>query len=146
MVTREEKHSTRGRARILWEMLNGGELERLAHEEVFEALDLCLACKGCTNDCPVYVDIPTLKAEFLAHYYEGRLRPRHAYAFGLIDRRRAASRAPAVANLLARTPGMRVRKGGGGDRSAAGAAGVRAAARCASGSGPPAGQPAGAGR
>jgi Fe-S oxidoreductase len=105
MVTREEMHSTRGRARILWEMLNGGELELWRDEEVFEALDLCLACKGCTNDCPVHVDIPTLKAEFLAHYYAGKLRPRHAYAFGLIDQAaRVASRAPGLANLVARTP------------------------------------------
>jgi FAD/FMN-containing dehydrogenase/Fe-S oxidoreductase len=112
MVTREEMHSTRGRARILWEMLNGGELELWRDDEVFEALDLCLACKGCTHDCPVHVDIPTLKAEFLAHYYAGKLRPRHAYAFGLIDQHaRIASRAPAVANLLAKTPAFKAAVG-----------------------------------
>jgi FAD/FMN-containing dehydrogenase/Fe-S oxidoreductase len=105
MVTREEKHSTRGRARILWEMLNGGELELWRDDEVFEALDLCLACKGCTNDCPVHVDLPTLKAEFLSHYYSGRLRPRQAYVFGLIDQAaRVGSRAPWFVNLVARTP------------------------------------------
>jgi FAD/FMN-containing dehydrogenase/Fe-S oxidoreductase len=105
MVTREEMHSTRGRARILWEMLNGGELRLWRDEEVHEALDLCLACKGCTHDCPVHVDIPTLKAEFLAHYYAGRLRPRQAYVFGLIDQgARLASLAPGAVNLLARTP------------------------------------------
>src|SRR5207302_1547110 len=82
MVTREEKHTTRGRARILWEMLNGEELELWRSEEVLDALDLCLSCKGCTNDCPVSVDMPTLKAEFLAHHYAGRVRPRHADAFG----------------------------------------------------------------
>jgi FAD/FMN-containing dehydrogenase/Fe-S oxidoreductase len=104
MVTREEMHSTRGRARILWEMLNGGELELWRDDEVFEALDLCLACKGCTNDCPVHVDLPTLKAEFLSHYYRGRLRPRQAYAFGLIDQAaRIASRAPGLVNPVART-------------------------------------------
>jgi FAD/FMN-containing dehydrogenase/Fe-S oxidoreductase len=104
MVTREEMHSTRGRARILWEMLNGGELELWRDDEVFEALDLCLACKGCTNDCPVNVDLPTLKAEFLSHFWAGRLRPRHAYAFGLIDQAaRVGSLAPGVANLLGRT-------------------------------------------
>ena len=54
-------------------------------DEVMEALDLCLACKGCTNDCPVNVDMPTYKAEFLHHRWKHRLRPRHAYAFGLID-------------------------------------------------------------
>jgi Fe-S oxidoreductase len=106
-VTREEKHTTRGRARILWEMLNGGELELWRDQEVFESLDLCLACKGCTNDCPVSVDLPTLKAEFLAHYYEGRLRPRHAYAFGLIDQvARIASRMPEAVNFLTQSRGL----------------------------------------
>src|SRR5256884_1036634 len=104
MVTREEKHTTRGRARTLWEMLNGEELGGFRSEEVKEALDLCLSCKGCTNDCPVSVDMPTLKAEFLSHHYAGPLRPRSAYAFGLIDQHaRIASKLPAVANLLAQT-------------------------------------------
>jgi FAD/FMN-containing dehydrogenase/Fe-S oxidoreductase len=104
MVTREEKHSTRGRAHLLWEMLNGEELELWHDEEVFEALDLCLACKGCTNDCPVNVDLPTLKAEFLSNYYSGRIRPRSAYAFGLIDQAaRFASKAPWLANLVTQT-------------------------------------------
>ena len=86
MVTREEKHTTRGRARLLFEMLEGEPIEGgWQNDEVKEALDLCLACKGCTSDCPVNVDMATYKAEFLSHYYEGRLRPRHAYAFGLID-------------------------------------------------------------
>jgi FAD/FMN-containing dehydrogenase/Fe-S oxidoreductase len=102
MVTREEKHTTRGRARILWEMVNGEEMELWRSEEVLDALDLCLSCKGCTHDCPVSVDMPTLKAEFLSHHYDGRLRPRHAYAFGLIDQAaRLASKAPGLANLLA---------------------------------------------
>ena len=104
MVTREEKHTTRGRARILWEMLNGDELELWRSEEVYDALDLCLSCKGCTHDCPVSVDMPTLKAEFLAHYYARRVRPRHAYAFGLIDQAaRLASKQPALVNALMRT-------------------------------------------
>src|SRR5204862_5438219 len=81
-VTMEEKHSTRGRAHLLWEMLQGEELEVWRSPEVLDALDLCLSCKGCTNECPVNVDMPTLKAEFLAHHYARRLRPRHAYAFG----------------------------------------------------------------
>ena len=102
MVTREEKHATRGRARLLWEMVNSEELPLWKSDEVLEALDLCLSCKGCTKDCPVSVDMPTLKAEFLSHHYEGRLRPRHAYAFGLVDQAaRIASKAPAVANSLA---------------------------------------------
>jgi FAD/FMN-containing dehydrogenase/Fe-S oxidoreductase len=106
MVTREEKHTTRGRARILFEMLRGDPVGGgWRDDEVFEALDLCLSCKGCTSDCPVSVDIPTLKAEFLSHYYAGRLRPRHAYAFGLIDRAaRVGTRVPGAVNLLAGTP------------------------------------------
>ena len=106
MVTREEKHTTRGRARILFEMLEGNPVRGgWRDEEVFEALDLCLSCKGCTNDCPVSVDMPTLKAEFLSHYYAGRLRPRHAYAFGLIDQAaRLGSRVPGLVNFLAATP------------------------------------------
>lgn len=109
MVTREEQHSTRGRARLLWEMLNGHVLtDGWRSAPVHEALDLCLACKGCKHDCPVNVDMATYKAEFLAHYYEGRLRPRHAYAFGFIHRwARLANRAPALANFFSQTPGLR---------------------------------------
>ena len=86
MVTREEKHTTRGRARLLFEMLRGEVIGKNGwHDEaVKDALDLCLACKGCKGDCPVNVDMATYKAEFLSHYYEGRLRPLHAYALGLI--------------------------------------------------------------
>jgi FAD/FMN-containing dehydrogenase/Fe-S oxidoreductase len=112
MVTREEKHTTRGRARLLWEMLNGGELELWRSREVEEALDLCLSCKGCTSDCPVSVDMPTLKAEFLSRHYAGRLRPRAAYVFGLIDQAaRVASKLPELANLLARAPGFKLAAG-----------------------------------
>jgi len=104
MVTREEKHSTRGRARLLWEMLNGSELGGWRSDEVADALDLCLSCKGCTNDCPVSVDLPTLKAEFLSRHYRRRLRPRAAYAFGLIDQAaRVASQVPPLANAVTRT-------------------------------------------
>ncbi|MBW3591705.1 MAG: FAD-binding oxidoreductase, partial [Actinobacteria bacterium] len=85
MVTREEKHSTRGRARLLFELLQEGPRAQPDEEGVREALDLCLACKGCKSECPESVDIATYKAEFLAHYYEGRLRPRSAYALGLIQ-------------------------------------------------------------
>jgi FAD/FMN-containing dehydrogenase/Fe-S oxidoreductase len=105
MATREEKHSTRGRARLLWEMLNGDELPLWRSPEVLEALDLCLSCKGCTNDCPVNVDMPTLKAEYLSHHYARRLRPRQAYAFGVIDRwAQLASHAPRLANAFTQTP------------------------------------------
>jgi Fe-S oxidoreductase len=87
-VTREEEHSTRGRARLLFEMLNGHGDSPIGDgwrsEPVHDALDLCLACKGCRGDCPVNVDMATYKAEFLAHHYAGRLRPRHAYALGAL--------------------------------------------------------------
>ena len=109
MVTHEEKHSTRGRARLLWEMLQGEVVKRgWRDESVKEALDLCLSCKGCKGDCPVNVDMATYKAEFLSHYYDGRARPRHAYAFGWIDKwAQIASRWPGLVNLAASTPGVR---------------------------------------
>jgi Fe-S oxidoreductase len=85
MVTKEEMHSTRGRARLLSEMIRGEVItDGWRSEEVKEALDLCLACKGCKSDCPVNVDMATYKAEFLSHYYDRRLRPIGAYAIGLI--------------------------------------------------------------
>jgi Fe-S oxidoreductase len=77
-------------------------------EEVKQALDLCLACKGCKSDCPVGVDVATYKAEFLSHYYEGRVRPRSAYAFGNIDVwARLASHAPGLVNLTTQLPFLR---------------------------------------
>jgi Fe-S oxidoreductase/FAD/FMN-containing dehydrogenase len=102
-ATFEEKHSTRGRARLLFELMRGDVLGGgWRSEEVKESLDLCLACKGCKNECPVRVDMATYKAEFLAHYYKGRLRPRQAYALGLIMFwARAAAKAPRLANMLA---------------------------------------------
>lgn len=105
-VTHEEMHSTRGRARLLFEMLQGNPLGGgWKSEPIHEALELCLACKGCKSDCPVNVDMATYKAEFLSHYYEGRLRPRHAYAMGLIYWwSRLASCAPAIANFLSHAP------------------------------------------
>jgi len=108
MVTREEKHSTRGRAHLLWEMLKTGPDGRGWRDEaVKEALDLCLACKGCKGDCPVNVDVATYKAEFLSHYWAGRIRPRYAYAFGLIDQwSRITSIAPGFFNLFTQLPGV----------------------------------------
>lgn len=107
MVTLEEKHSTRGRAHMLFEMLQGEVVDGgWKNEEVKKALDLCLACKACKSECPANVDIATYKAEFLSHYYEGRLRPLHAYAFGMIDQwARLASIAPGLANFLSNAPG-----------------------------------------
>jgi FAD/FMN-containing dehydrogenase/Fe-S oxidoreductase len=84
MATREEQHSTRGRARLLYEMLNGQLEEGWRNSGVREALDLCLACKGCLHECPVAVDMATYKAEFMHHHYRHRLRPRAAYAMGLL--------------------------------------------------------------
>src|SRR5258708_3750932 len=106
MVTREEKHSTRGRAHLLWEMLNGEVIrDGWRSEEVKDALDLCLARKGCKGDCPVNVDVASYKAEFLAHYWKGRIRPMRAYAFGWIDKwAKLASIMPAAANTLTQTP------------------------------------------
>jgi FAD/FMN-containing dehydrogenase/Fe-S oxidoreductase len=108
MATGEEKHSTRGRARLLFEMLHGGAITTgWRSREVEEALDLCLACKGCKRDCPVQVDMATYKAEFRSHYYAGRLRPRAAYSMGLIHRwSRVAAEAPWLANFLTQTPGV----------------------------------------
>jgi len=106
MVTREEKDTTRGRARLLFEMLQGNPVTKEWHsEQVKESLDLCLACKGCKGDCPVNVDMATYKAEFLSHYYEGKLRPRTGYAMGLIYWwARLASLMPGVVNFFTHTP------------------------------------------
>src|SRR6185312_12619359 len=111
-VTREEEHSTRGRARLLMEMMTGhrdasGIDEGWRDHRVKDALDLCLSCKGCKGDCPVNVDMATYKAEFLSHFYARRLRPRSAYAMGLIPLwARLASRAPGPVNLALRAPGL----------------------------------------
>jgi len=108
VATRDEKDSTRGRAHLLFEMLKGETIkDGWKSEEVREALDLCLSCKGCKSDCPTNVDMATYKAEFLSHYYAGRLRPRHAYAFGFVHRwLKIGSRAPALANFFTQTPGF----------------------------------------
>jgi FAD/FMN-containing dehydrogenase/Fe-S oxidoreductase len=103
MATREEMHATRGRAHLLWEAMKGEVLTGgWRDESVKDALDLCLSCKGCKGECPVKVDMATYKAEFLAHYYEGRLRPLNAYAFGYIDKwARLARFAPSLASRMA---------------------------------------------
>lgn len=109
-VTREEKHTTRGRARLLFEMLQGDVIEDgWQSKEVYEALDLCLSCKGCTSDCPVHVDMPTYKAEFLYHHFQSprRNRKRYMYAFGFIDKvSRLGALVPEVANFVTQTPGL----------------------------------------
>src|ERR1700686_227528 len=108
-ATHEEEHSTRGRAHLLWEMTQGEVIrDGWRSEEVKHSLDLCLACKGCKSDCPVSVDVATYKAEFLSHYYEGRVRPRSAYAFGNIDLwARLASNVPGLINLSTQLPFLR---------------------------------------
>lgn len=86
-ATGEEAHSTRGRARLLHEMLAGEIItDGWRSTEVRDALDLCLSCKGCRRDCPVGVDMATYKAEFLHHHYRGRLRPAAHYAMGRLPR------------------------------------------------------------
>ena len=103
-ATREERHSTRGRARLLQEMLRGEVItDGWASEDVKEALETCLACKGCRSDCPTHTDMAAYKAEFLSHYYEHHRRPRQALSMGLIGEWAPyAARFPAVTNLLAR--------------------------------------------
>ncbi|WP_425567941.1 FAD-binding and (Fe-S)-binding domain-containing protein [Saccharothrix violaceirubra] len=82
-VTKEERHSTRGRARLLFEMLAGDVVrDGWRSPEVREALDLCLGCKGCKRDCPVDVDMAAYKAEFLHHHYKRRIRPSAHYSMG----------------------------------------------------------------
>jgi len=107
-VTRDEKHSTRGRIRLLGELVRGETLKDLwASQEVKEALDLCLACKSCKSECPVQVDMATYKAEFLSHYHETHPRPRQARSMGMVHRwARLAARAPSIVNLINRAPGL----------------------------------------
>jgi Fe-S oxidoreductase len=115
MATGDELHSTRGRARLLFEMLQGEAVTGGWRDEAIkQSLDLCLSCKACKSECPTNVDMAAysnvdlakLKVEFLAHYYEGRRRPLRAHAFGRVDRwLRAASRVPHVANALLAAPG-----------------------------------------
>jgi FAD/FMN-containing dehydrogenase/Fe-S oxidoreductase len=104
-VTHEEMHTTRGRARLFWEMLNGGVISKpWKSDAVRDSLELCLACKGCKADCPVNVDMATYKAEFLSHFYKWKLRPRAAYAMGFIFRwARMASLMPRVVNFFTQT-------------------------------------------
>ncbi|MCH0562040.1 MULTISPECIES: FAD-binding and (Fe-S)-binding domain-containing protein [unclassified Streptomyces] len=107
-VTGREEHSTRGRARLLHEMLAGELVTDGWHSaEVRDALDLCLSCKGCRSDCPVEVDMATYKAEFLHHHYAGRRRPAAHYALGWLPvwlRRVARTRTARLVNALAAVP------------------------------------------
>ncbi len=101
-----EQHSTRGRARLLWEMLAGALREQgFQSKSVHEALDLCLSCKACKTECPVQVDMAQYKSEFLAQHYKGRLHPFHHYVFGFADKlARYGSLAPSLTNALLTGP------------------------------------------
>nr|WP_246620665.1 FAD-binding and (Fe-S)-binding domain-containing protein [Streptomyces corallincola] len=105
-ATGEERHSTRGRARLLHEMLAGEIVtDGWRSKEVRDALDLCLSCKGCRSDCPVGVDMATYKSEFLHHHYRHRLRPAAHYALGGLPvwlRRVSRTRTAGTLNRLAR--------------------------------------------
>jgi FAD/FMN-containing dehydrogenase/Fe-S oxidoreductase len=110
-ATMEEEHSTRGRARLLFEMLDGHPDSAIEDgwrsTAVHDALDLCLACKGCKSDCPTGVDMATLKAEFLSHHYEGRVRPAAHYSMGWLPVWARLSRiAPALVNSALHAPGL----------------------------------------
>ncbi|WP_104176577.1 FAD-binding and (Fe-S)-binding domain-containing protein [Cryobacterium sp. Y50] len=107
LATREEKDSTRGRARVLQEMINKGGANWRA-PEVHDALDLCLSCKGCASDCPTGVDMAAYKAEVLYQSYRGRLRPASHYSLGWLPRwAKLAAIAPRLLNRLMRLPIVR---------------------------------------
>jgi FAD/FMN-containing dehydrogenase/Fe-S oxidoreductase len=112
VATRDEKDSTRGRARVLQEALDGTLVNGLADPAVHEALDLCLSCKGCARDCPTGVDMATYKSETLHQTYAGRLRPRSHYALGQLPRwaRMARPMAPALNAALRSGPAARLAK------------------------------------
>jgi Fe-S oxidoreductase/FAD/FMN-containing dehydrogenase len=101
-ATGDEKHSTRGRAHLLWEMLAGSlHAEGFKSETVHEALDLCLSCKACKTECPVQVDMAAYKSEFLAQHYKGRMHPLQHYIFGFADKlAQFGSMAPEITNSI----------------------------------------------
>ncbi|MDY7806890.1 FAD-binding and (Fe-S)-binding domain-containing protein [Burkholderia stagnalis] len=105
-ATREEKFSTRGRAHLFWEMLQGDVIkDGWNSPEVKEALDACLGCKGCKSDCPTHTDMASYKAEFLSHYYETHRRPRQAMFMGRVGQwAPLASRFPRLMNFMTSTP------------------------------------------
>jgi Fe-S oxidoreductase len=108
LATREEKDSTRGRARVLQEMLDGDLAPSWRSPAVHEALDLCLSCKGCASDCPTGIDMAAYKSEVLHQSYKRRLRPRSHYSLGWLPRwSRLAARMPKLANRMTSLPGIR---------------------------------------
>lgn len=119
-VTGEEQHSTRGRARLLFEMLAGDVIsDGWRSAEVRGALDLCLACKACRSECPVSVDMATYKAEFLAKHYRGRIRPAAHYSMGYLPTwTRLGARMPQAASAAVRviSGSSRLKEAAGIDR------------------------------
>ena len=105
-ATGQEQHSTRGRARLLWEMLAGALREEgFQSKAVHEALSLCLSCKACKSECPVQVDMAAYKSEFLAQRYKGRLHPLQHYIFGFADKlARYGALTPTLTNALLTGP------------------------------------------
>ncbi|ACU73664.1 FAD linked oxidase domain protein [Catenulispora acidiphila DSM 44928] len=105
-ATGDEKDSTRGRARVLQEMLDGRTVsDGYRAPEVLDALDLCLGCKGCKTDCPVGVDMASYKTEVLAQHYRGRVRPAAHYSLGWLPVwARLAGFAPRVVNRVLASP------------------------------------------
>ncbi len=122
LATRDEKDSTRGRSRVLQELINGELVQGWDAPEVHEALDLCLSCKGCRRDCPTGIDMASYKSQATDHRYRGKLRPRSHYALGWLPRwgRLVTRFAPVarLANLTMGTPGLRslLRWGAGVDQ------------------------------
>jgi FAD/FMN-containing dehydrogenase/Fe-S oxidoreductase len=108
VATRNEKDSTRGRARVLQEAIDGRLVRGgIVAPEVHEALDLCLSCKGCASDCPTGIDMATYKSEVLNQTYRGRRRPRSHYILGRLPFwARLTSPVAWLANLSLRVPGL----------------------------------------
>lgn len=102
-VTKEERHSTRGRAHVLWEMLQGEVItDGWRSTEVRDALDLCLSCKACKSECPANVDMATYKAEFVFQHYRRRVRPASHYSMGWLPLwAKMAAMAPGLVNWIA---------------------------------------------
>ena len=100
LATREEKDVTRGRARILQEAANSQLVKAIDSPEVLEALDLCLACKACSADCPAGVDMARYRSEALFRTYRGRMRPLSHYTLGWLPRlTRVTARVPGLASI-----------------------------------------------
>ncbi|HWB36899.1 MAG TPA: (Fe-S)-binding protein, partial [Rugosimonospora sp.] len=107
LATRDERDSTRGRSRVLQEMIRGALPDGVRGGEVLDSLDLCLACKGCSSDCPAGVDMATYKSEVLHQHYRRRLRPRAHYALGRLPLwLRQASPLAGLVNRLTGSPAL----------------------------------------